>query len=543
MNKKTPLVIKILSGPYSNNFLELPDKQKLSIGGNIQADIIIQPDAETPPYCEMTINDNDAIFSYFSQAAFNNSNELLIPQVRYPLPLFFTLKEIKLAIGTEEQLEQPSDLLQDDVDELQLEDLTKIYRLKMKLAELFPSKQHKYIAICISSLILLLMIILISFAIRNSTSNSSYKKNVRNQQQIKQLFFNLPSKYSNLSINTTPDGKIEVYGLINDEKQNLYLSTYFKDYKASVKFDLVTIPQALAKVKQIIAQSNLNNLIATVNPSTLQLQLSGLITSPDKLNDLEILISNEIPEISSINADQVFDISQFDSDLSAITDLFPQRLTVNHTGKQLDISGYLTDSEKQLFEAKIASFKQKYQTIVTVNTKIQDLLSILPFKIYTIYNGDHPYLVTSDGNKVFVGGTIDGFTLSNITDQQITLKGKFTIILNIMQIMNNNVSTCNNPNTSDPSKNCTANVSATNAPTKALDSRSQIIQNELDKEKLSLAKEQTQVTKLNAIALHIKDKDLKNSMLQQVNDLQQDIQIKQHELDNYYRSLNDSNTH
>lgn len=542
MNKNTQLVIKILSGPYTNNFLELANKQKLSIGGNIQADVIIQPDDETPPYCEMTINDNDAIFSYFSQAAFNNSNELLIPQVRYPLPLFFTLKEIKLAIGTAEQLEQPADLLQDDIEELLLEETSRYSRLKIKLAELLPSKQHQYIAIFIGSLILLLMIILISFAISNSASNSSYKKNIRNQQQIKQLFFNLPSKYSNLSINTTPDGKIEVYGLINDEKQNLYLSTYFKDYKASVKLDLVTIPQALAKVKQIIAQSNLNNLVATVNPSTLQLQLSGLITSPDKLNDLEILISNEIPEISSINADQVFDITQFDSDLSAITDLFPQRLTVKHQDKQLDISGYLTDSEKQLFETKIASFKQKYQTIVSVTTKIQDLLSILPFKIYTIYNGDHPYLVTSDGTKVFVGGTIAGFTLSNITDQQITLKGKFTIILNIMQIMNNNVPTCNS-NASDPGKNCTAATPEANAPTKILDSRTQIIQNELDKEKSSLAKEQTQITKLNAIALHIKDKDLKNSILQQVNNLQQDIQVKQHELDNYYRSLNDSNTH
>jgi hypothetical protein len=251
-----PFIIKILSGPYQDNFLELELNKKLTLGGNLDADIIITPDENTPIFAEMIITQENVTFNYFSQAARDHAGELLIPQVSYELPFIFTLKNIQLVLGKPQNIDfmlsklnqpesPPDDPLlsnenEDDENQNSISHSTLTRELQDKINKLLPTKKHKIASITIGILVLSLIVILLGFAITSHSSEVSYQTTVQDQQNIKKLFFALPSTYSGLSIDTNPSGKIEIYGVVPNQKQILYIKTYFVNYKNEVTFELIT---------------------------------------------------------------------------------------------------------------------------------------------------------------------------------------------------------------------------------------------------------------------------------------------------------------
>lgn len=96
-------------------------------------------------------------------------------------------------------------------------------------------------------------------------------------------------------------------------------------------------------------------------------------------------------------------------------------LTVNK-GEAI-INGTLDMREMAQWEQVMAQFVSTYGSILPIRASFPPTANILPFRVLSAFSGDMPFIVTENGEKVMLGGHIQGYTLVNITEQEIIFDG------------------------------------------------------------------------------------------------------------------------
>ncbi len=94
-----------------------------------------------------------------------------------------------------------------------------------------------------------------------------------------------------------------------------------------------------------------------------------------------------------------------------------------------DIDGWtidanLDDEDSLRLERAIEWFNSEYKPRFPVTVKIQSLANFLPFKVTQIISGRMASVVTEDGQRFYVGDTIDGYRLVSIAGSKAIFDGK-----------------------------------------------------------------------------------------------------------------------
>ncbi len=93
------------------------------------------------------------------------------------------------------------------------------------------------------------------------------------------------------------------------------------------------------------------------------------------------------------------------------------------------ISGDLDRQDFNRFEILIKDFIREFGTILPIEAKIKTAAPVLPFAIQAAISGDAPFIVTSQGEKVLLGGYIRGYRLKSVDDQKIVLSGPEEVVI------------------------------------------------------------------------------------------------------------------
>jgi|GEM_PF-6810429 len=538
------LKFKVLSGPQFGAIINLVLEKDVTISNQIGSDIYLQSLSESKQECTVIVNQENvlqfrqlgSVIELADGAAVNIDQD-------YTLPCFFRFDGIEVAIGQESEIQSwPNELfdvenqLLKDIEDYSTNSIKSGHKLKQKMRDVYHfilnhsvssmsfiyarlknlyQKNPVYFFI-VSTLIVASCIgggyLIHEIIIANRIELVENGYNLMSQG-LKSKFAALPSKYLALSLQSSGK-KFDLVGVVQDSADIQFLQTYFRPYLSIISFHLVTLNEAIAKIKLGMADVKVANLKIFYDINSQNIIISGLaLNGMTAINDAQVIISDYLPFISNLDFSKIYDVTQLRKDLNELLKNISNTLTAteNLESGVFEIHGYLTQGQLDQLNMTLSNLQVKYGKTIKFDLDIQDSMKALPFKIYSVYLGTPAYIVTDNNQFVFVGGEIHGFKLLRITNEKIILSGKYTLEIPFAQ-MTDNLS---------ESAESKLNASA---------SREQILRAEFNKVKDSLTKEQQLLAKIKQYKDPIGDKDISDFLGEEQMLLEEDIKNKQNDL-------------
>lgn len=110
--------------------------------------------------------------------------------------------------------------------------------------------------------------------------------------------------------------------------------------------------------------------------------------------------------------------------------MFAEKDLLSHTGLEITAKNQIIihalRDDPALAETKktLAYFEKNYQSAVPVTLQVEEQTPSLPFQISQVVRGAHPYVLTRDGQQIFINDTLKGIQLLDITDEKLIFQGK-----------------------------------------------------------------------------------------------------------------------
>jgi len=253
-------------------------------------------------------------------------------------------------------------------------------------------------------------------------------------QGIKQIIVNLPPSFANIKILPGKEGKFLIEGLVTKPAEFVFLKTKLKNYDSVLTYKVSTTDQAVTGIKQILKEKGIALDVSYDNVYA-QISLSGVVSDLNVINDLELAISSQFPEIGSMDTNRIYAATDIETDFDKVISAnnYAARLHIekNILNKQITIQGYLSKTDMQALQSSMDKLAKKYNNIVSIDVKVKDIVYALPFKISMVYTGDNPMFVTTDGRKVFQGGSIAGLVVQKITQNEIVFDGDYPLVYSL----------------------------------------------------------------------------------------------------------------
>ena len=191
-------------------------------------------------------------------------------------------------------------------------------------------------------------------------------------------------------------------------------------------------------------------------------------------------------------------------------------VTDNLANGSLTVSGYLTAKQLTTYNNAVTQFNNKYQQIVTINSNIKDAVAALGFSIYGVFVGNPSYIITEQGDTIFVGGVVGKFRLTSVTDSKITLSNDDSSLeIPLSQISNQQPSAALNDT-----------------------SRKGVLAEELAKNQQGLKDEQNQLIELKKYQPQLTTESSAKFIQHQLHTLEEDIQTKSKDVTTLESMLN-----
>ncbi len=529
---------KILEGNHTGASIDLDENQRYLAANDYNHDIYLPIESENKISFAFTIHNDKIIISEVVNDIYCNNGKLLINE-EYALPLFLESHKLKFVIhDNKEQINNWVAVTNKEAVINELIDTETILqhmlpdnavskpknKIISKIKDYIKQKQKIVLLFILSFFILIVLIIgLIKYS--NFTTKLQLEQTTTSNlnQSIKKQFISLPSKYFGLKL-LNNNNKYTLSGIVDNAEDLNFLKNHFAKYLSQIEFSVLQSDNAIEKVSQILINHQLKTIKVNFDSINQQICLSGIINGLSEINDIELDISNQLPELNNLNTSKIFQKYDIEKDLDKIIDnkLSP-RLTINKDWNLniISISGFLTNEESKQIGDSLKELTTKYQDVFKINLNIKDALNIIPFNISQVYTGNPQFLVTSSGEKVFVGGEIAGFKIASIDQNKIVFSGKFPVIIPLDKITTNN------------------NSSKNNMPSDL--NQKEIIKNEQQQELDYLNKEKKYLEELTKLKAHTTDIQLIKFIDEHINNLKQDIAGKEKELEYYNKTESNDN--
>lgn len=552
----------VISGPQAGSFLELIEGTEYSVSNNYDvSDIYLESNVEF--YFELVIEDRKLKFEAVSENIIIGT-DIIKSDFYYELPLALSANDILLIISDEatlsnervkQYLTEHNTLLnnkisvssggyvEDSNNEITGVDCEAVndfssslnrankYRRYMNKVKFVSSTYYKYfksklvhywasfrarfgmwsylIVGSILSMVLVVIIVLQQFR-SQSMADDMALDSISTSQAIQSVIVKLPGKYANLKLSKIND-KFLISGVVNQESDLTGLGSYFKPWNKVIKFQILSFSNIKNQIIQILMANQIMVPNVTFHNNLGTIAIWGISNSNKNLDDVAIAISNQYPMLGDIDNSKVYLTSDLDKEVNNLV-ANNGNLQINITNDlingNISLTGYVTEDTKRSIESGVKLFNQKFNGVVKITVKLQDVLDAIPFKISAVYNGSQPWIETDNGVRVYIGGTYQGVSLIAIDDDKITLRKNVTFTISLDQLLASDVGGVGKSVTTD----CC--------------SRESIIKAEKSKEQGIIKQEEQQLHDLQIILPTIKDQKSKQSFINTINNLNQDLEYR-----------------
>lgn len=343
-------------------------------------------------------------------------------------------------------------------------------------------------------------------------------KTLLNQQLLK-----LPNRYANLKISSKADS-YQLNGVVASTADINYLTKSFKKIDSNIKFNLELFTKIQPQILSILGQHKIIRPQVEFESDSGTLKIRGITNSMEIIDDTEIAISNQYPNLGKIDSSTVFLASDIDTSITNMTSTpaYKDHLEIkkNYAAGIVTIEGYLSTSDINELSNLVKQFNQKYAPEISITLEVQDLVKALPFTIREVYSGSPSYIITGDGQRIYQGGSYKSITIASISKDRIVFQGKFTLSLSLNQLLPVEGSANSASNRAAPDYN---------------DTKEQILDDERANESQTINKQQAQLEALQLVLEKTSDPQLKSSLQETIQNLENDLNYRKREYQYYFK--------
>ena len=167
--------------------------------------------------------------------------------------------------------------------------------------------------------------------------------------------------------------------------------------------------------------------------------VSGIAKSGDDINNLEIDLHNQFPDLEQIDTSRVFVASDIENYWSNLATQMKQQFSPDYAFNRgiVYLNGVLSQENLIVLNSAVNDFNQKYLNVVKAIPNVTDVVNTLSFGVKEVFIGDSTsWIVTNDGHVLFVGGSYKGVTLLKINPEVLTFRTNFDFSVPIDELIN-----------------------------------------------------------------------------------------------------------
>jgi type III secretion protein D len=97
---------------------------------------------------------------------------------------------------------------------------------------------------------------------------------------------------------------------------------------------------------------------------------------------------------------------------------------INYSAEGWQINGNMDDEDRLRLERAVQSFNAQFKPKFPITINIMSATTLLPFKVTQIISGKLAGITTEDGQRIFIGDSLDGYRLVAVQGNKASFDGK-----------------------------------------------------------------------------------------------------------------------
>ena len=167
--------------------------------------------------------------------------------------------------------------------------------------------------------------------------------------------------------------------------------------------------------RAVVQVSEVKNGVASVR---------GIVTSASVRDELIENLKNSVSGLRSVdtNFQSAEDLSSILAERLVVADL-SNKLKVVSRQPEFVLRGSLSEDEIQRWEKLFIQFTDEFGQLLPIRTVISVQQKLPPINVQTVVGGPMPFIITDTGQRIGVGGEVNGHTITSIRDDEIVFDG------------------------------------------------------------------------------------------------------------------------
>lgn len=217
-----------------------------------------------------------------------------------------------------------------------------------------------------------------------------------------------------------------VSGNVAGEQDRTALGEAVRASSVRAALRVVTNDEVMTAAAPVIARAGLP--VRGEMTGTGVVRLVGAAASRDDVERLGRTLREEVPGIREVEnqvllPDQLYERLREGVRRAGLAGVVDVRREASGR-REVVFSGTPTPKEIERWEDVVRDFVTRHGMVLPIKASFKPRIPTVPFVIRTVAGGPTPHIVTGTGVKVFEGGTVAGYRLVAVRDDEIVLQGQ-----------------------------------------------------------------------------------------------------------------------
>lgn len=227
-----------------------------------------------------------------------------------------------------------------------------------------------------------------------------------------------------LAVRRDEDGGWVVDGYVKSRAARQALADGLADIGHPVGMRVTVEEDLVDAATRWLAQRPGTGALKVENAGAGALRLTGSLADEQSLQALTKDLLDKVEGVREIRPEVLFAGQLREQLMARIADAgLGKVLTVASEGPELVLTGKLTAEQTAAWERLLVEFTRQHGAALAIRASITRQVLKLPVGVQVVVSGPIPYIITSRGERVNQGSSINGVTLVSVKDGEVVFEG------------------------------------------------------------------------------------------------------------------------
>ena len=230
-----------------------------------------------------------------------------------------------------------------------------------------------------------------------------------------------------IRVSTAKAGPPVVTAYASDRRMGTQMQQLIRKHDSTSMLHIFIDEEMQESVRTILEKYRQDGKRAVVQVSEVKngvASVRGIVTSASVRDELIENLKNSVSGLRSVdtNFQSAEDLSSILTERLVVADL-SNKLKVISRQPELVLRGSLSEDEIQRWEKLFIQFTDEFGQLLPIRTVISVQQKRPPINVQTVVGGPMPFIITDTGQRIGVGGEVNGHTITSIRDDEIVFDG------------------------------------------------------------------------------------------------------------------------